>query len=340
MRLAISTRAARAAALAAASARVFLGLCVDAPTTRNGAWLSALLGALLAAPWLLCIVRARGKQQRSLAPLLTVALLSVCLLDASAVLSALSRSAGYLTLDRSPALTLALPGALILLWCVLRGGDAIGYAAMLWLRIAIAMLVVVVLLQWRYLRAGWLAPVLGGGWPAIVDGGIRAAGWIVASCAILALPQDANGARDALPVLAMLGGSTLATTALILLRQMMAPTMAAGDTWLNRLDALLCNGRAPLYLQLPLIALWFAGLAHLLACECWTAAALLSRLSPRLDARLCALAVVAAVLALSRAALPAALYLRFHDWCYAGIGALTALALLPAKKRGGVAGCA
>ena len=95
MTLSISRRPARAAALAAVAARLFLGLVVDAPTTQNGAWVSALIGGALAAPWLLAVskYRPRGVVFFSLLGLWT-------LVDGSNVLAAVTRSAGYLALDR------------------------------------------------------------------------------------------------------------------------------------------------------------------------------------------------------------------------------------------------
>ena len=335
MRLMIDRRAARAAALVAVAARVFLGLTVGAPTTHNGAWISALIGALLAAPWFMCLAHIRARR-RGTAPLRAL-LGAVSLMDAATVLAAVARSAGYLALDRSPTLLLALPAALAALWCVCRNGDAIGYGGMIWLRIGAFMLVGVFLLQGRYLRGAWLWPLLGEGWPAILEGGIRAAGWILTtSSVLLALEQDkAPFTRElGVPFLAV-----AVSAALILLRLMMTPTPLNGDAWVGRLDSLLCNGRAPLYLQLPMIALWFAGLMHLLACDCFAAAALLQSLLGRLDGRICGFAVISAAVAMSRT-------VRFGELCailsrfsYAAIAGATLLTVLIPQK-GGEAPCA
>ena len=331
MKLSIRPRPARFAALAAASARLFLGLVVDAPVTRNGAWLSALLGGLLAAPWVFCVCRYRPRHAALLAPLAALALL-----DAASVLSAVTRSAGYLALDRSPMLALLLPTGAAALWCVWRNGDAVGFGAMLWARIAPALLLVVVLLQGRYFRPCWLCPALGEGWPSILEGGVRSAGWIAASCAVLALPDEAD--KRAFPHGIALIASAISAL-LIALDLMMHPTPLHGGGWLDRLDALLCNGRAPLYLQLPMIALWFAGLMHLLACELFAAAALGQRLLPRLDGRLCALIAVAAALALSRASALPLLSSSIAPYSFAATGALTAAVMLRGERKGGDAPC-
>ena len=186
MRLSIPPQPARAAAMAAVAARVFLGLAVDMPAAQNGAWLSALIGGALALPWVYCVARCRPRRA-----LLSALLMIWTLIDLSAVLGALTRSAGYLALDRSSTLLLLVPAGLAALWGVWRGGDAVGYAATVWARIAPVLLTVVALLQWRYYRPGWLTPVLGTGWPAIIEGGVRCAGWIAAaSSAVIALDSS------------------------------------------------------------------------------------------------------------------------------------------------------
>lgn len=334
MKSTVSMSAARAAAMSAVVARVFLGLVVDAPTTHNGAWLCALLGALLAAPWLLCLAPLRGYTRASRLPLDLVLMLAA-MIDAATVMSTLTRSAGYLALDRSPALTLALPAALAVLWCVWRGGDAIGYGAILTTRIVFALVLVVVLLQWHYFRPQWLSPVLGNGIASIVDGGVRAASWIVASASILAVADDEGSeACASLSVLPALGIAAVACSVLIALRQMLTPTQISDWTWLNRLDALLCNGRTPLYLQLPMIALWFAGLLHLLVSECFAASAIMGRLLPQLDPRLCGASVVTATLFLSRSPLAEAWRAFFSTYGFLIVAFATALALaLPTHQK-------
>ncbi len=323
MRLRIGARPARAAALCAIAARVFMGLTVDMPTTRNGAWLSALFGALLAGPWLafLRYARARGMLLRS-------ALLAVTVIDAAAVLAALARSAGYLALDRTSPALLAIPAGIALLWGVWRNGDAVGYAAMIWARIALALLLIVGFLQARSFKPAWLTPVLGSGWPDVLDGGVHAAGWIVSASGILFVVEEDGGAGPALGALA--GGVGVAAL-LIVLAGMLTPTRALSG-WIIRLDDLLCNGRAPLYLQLPLIALWFAALLHLLACQCFAAAALVQRLTGA-GGRLCGTLIVLAALLLSRVGvleMASAMLARY------GFAATAALTALSARRKGGL----
>ena len=291
MKLSIGTRPARAAALVSVAARLFIGLAVDAPTTHNGIWLCALIGGLLAVPWLLCMSHVR------MALPLCGALAAFALWDASRVFAMLSRSAGYLALDRAPTWVLLVPAGLTALWSVTRNGDAVGYGAMVWLRIAPALLLLVALLQVRFFRTEWLRPWLGEGRTSIWEGSVRSAGWIVAASAVLCAADERSDSRSALPAIT---ASEAIAAGLMILRLMMTPTQLLGDNWLNRLDSLLCNGFAPLYLQLPMIVLWFAGLMHLIVCEVFSSAALVQRLLPSVDGRLCAAILTGIALILSR----------------------------------------
>ena len=286
MKLSISTRAARAAMFVAVTVRLFLGLAVELPTTHNGAWISALIGALLAAPWVVCVRYGRSSW---------LVLIALTALDAASVLASITRSTGYLALDRASPWVLTLPVAAAALWSVWRNGDAIGYAASIGARLALLLLVIVGLLQARAFRPAWLAPVLGSGWPSILEGGIRAAGWIAVSSSTLAV---ADGDDSPLSRLIPLAGGALAAALLLLLSGMITPTRLGGG-WLNRLDDLLCNGRAPLYTQLPMIVVWFAGLLHLLAAQCFACAALVQR-TANLNGKWIGAAVVAAILLVSR----------------------------------------
>ena len=331
MKLTISPKSACFAALAAVAARVFLGLMVDAPTTRNGAWLAAILGGLLAAPWVYCIGRCKPCRE-----LLAVPLALLTALDAASMFAALARSAGYLALDRSPAVVLLLPTGIALAWCVLRNGDAIGYGAMIWARLATALLLIVVLLQWRYYRPLWLRPVLGEGWISILEGGTRTAGWITAAASVLVLP---DGPDRRVSLIVPLGGTAVAAS-LIALQLMMTPANLNGGGWLNRLDTLVCNGRAPLYLQLPMIVFWFAGLCHLLACELFASAALAQRVFKRTDGRPIVLVVVGTAIALvGTDALPK-FTAAIRPLSFPIAGLLTAVSMLFKARKGGRVDCA
>ena len=166
MRLSISRNAAFSAAFVAAVTRVFLNLSLDGDAPHNGIWVAALLGAVPAIPYLLCLDAVR-KSSTGVTPVrkaLMLILLLITALDAARVLSIFTRASGYLALEFVSPLWLTLPVALAILWCTWRNGDAVGYAAMLWTKVFPALMLVVILLQLRHYHAEWLRPLLGNGW--------------------------------------------------------------------------------------------------------------------------------------------------------------------------------
>ena len=332
MKLTISHDAAASAACAACAARLFCGLAVDS-LPHPGAWLSALVGAALSCP----VILAYRVLRRVPLPLRLAILLSNLTVAAGA-LSRIERSAGYLSLDRSPSWALLMPAALALAWSVSRNGDAAGHAATVWRRVFPLLLAIVVALQLPCYRAVWLRPTLGLGWRAIVEGGVRAAGWISAISGILVLPdRAAQGNRPSGPAAVVIGAGVAAL--LLLLRLMTTPFMAQGADggWLTRLDSLLTNGRAPLYLQMPMLLIWYAALLHLSACAGFCAACHLQRMLPSVDGRLCAaLAALGAAMATGFAGSP--IMERCEHWQYAVLALLCAAALL-LQARGGDEPC-
>ncbi len=341
MKLDISDAAARSAACAAVAARLFIGLTLEKPAIHNGAWLSALLGGALALPWALALGWLRdveaGRTARALAPLRLLLLIGL-IADASLLFATAADSAGYLALDRRDPAALLIPAALAALWCVLRGGDAVGYGAMAWTRLFAALMLVVIVLQLRHYRPQWLAPALGPGLPSVALAGARSAGRVMLASGVLLVADHREPRRGRLrAILRAHALGILVAAGLIVLRLMMTPTPLGETSRLNRLDSLLVNGRAPLYLQLPMISLWFAGLMHLLACECFTAAALFRRLLPRVPGRACAVLTLLSAALLSRSDDAKELIGLCAPWFGAALALCAALAFLPLRTQKEVA---
>lgn len=339
LKLSISGSASIPAAFVGATARIFLDLALDGGTIHNGTWIAALLGALPAIPYLLCLhaVQPNG----GAAALLRLVLLSVTALDAAHVLSISVRAAGYLTLDHVSAQYLALPLSLAVLWCLWRGGDAVGYAALLWIRVFPTLLLLVVALQIRHYNARWLLPLFGNGSGDIIRGGARASGWLTPATAIYFAADRSGDRSDKRALIAWLCFAPAVAALLLILRLMMAPTGLYALTWEARLDALLTNGRAPLYLQLPMILVFFISTFHLLASECFAASAMLQRLVPALGGRLCATIVTLVCMGLSMSGLTAAALDLTAPWLYVAAAVPVALStLLQRPPKGGERPCA
>lgn len=339
MKLRVSRRAAIAAAFAAATARVFLDLALDAGQIHNGLWIAALWGALPVMPYLLCLDAVRSVPH-PLRRLLTLLALVVTTLDAATVFASVARTFGWLALDHVNGLILTVPLTLAALWCASRNGDAVGYAAMLWIRIFPALLLIVIMLQMRCFRAEWLRPLLGSGWPAIANASLRTFGCFIPATSVLLACDEENPDPGRRPSFARVACAALVAALLLVLRLMMAPTSRLYMPWLARLDALLTNGRAPLYLQLPMILTWFIGLLHLLTCECFAASALLQRLIPAINGRICAAVVVTGCASMSFLGFLEALKNGAAPWLFIVAAAFTSLAVLARRLfKGGERMC-
>lgn len=295
MKTALSRSSAAAGAGAAVLAQLFYKMTVDTSGVLNGAWLSAIVGLVLALPVIWLIGRLRPRSG-----LLAPALLVFSLLDAASAMECIGFSASWLAFTHVPVLALMLPLALATLRCTALGGDAIGASARVWMWVLAALMAVVIAYQLPYYHPAWVFPLLGDSAAEVPRMGLRAAGWIVTPVsAAMLLCDEAPRARRVLLCCAV---AVAAAAALILLRLMMAPT--AGELGLSRMvriDALLTNGRAPLYLQLPMTVIWFVAMLHLLCFEGFASAALAKKCVPVLPDWTCGAAATVVVFALAAA---------------------------------------
>lgn len=340
MKLRISPKPAAFSACAAMAARVFCGLSVDCVSPGYAAWLSAIIGAALSVPvlWMYGHVSVVGGRTARTA--FQGFILAASLTGSAVTMADIAQSAGYLALDRVAPAALLLPAALALFWCVTRNGDSIGYAAMIWARLFALLLLIVVILQSPYYRPEWLRPILGSGWSAVARNAVRAAGWFCTIGGIWIFREDGGEGRSGKNAILLSCAVSGAIAALLLaLHAMLAPAFYSGAalSWQLRLDALLTNGRTPLYLQMPMIILWYGGLFHLLGCEGFAAAMLLQQMAPRLDGRVCAGAVTLCASALELSGFTGsrllALLIQYQYIAAAGFCAIVA-------ARGGLQTCA
>lgn len=270
----LSRAAASANVTAAVVCRVFYGLMVDDYRVYNGAWLSALLGAALSLPalWLIDAAIKRGYEKP-----LAVMLLTALIPDAAKALECAAFSESCLAFTHAPVTLLTLPLLLAAWRCAALGGDALGASARVWMLAFIPLFLVILIGQWSCFRPAWVAPVLGFGLGGILRAALRVAFWIVV-LAGSAMALCGQGVRLG-KVCQQIGLAAVVATFLILLRLMLTPSMAMeGMTRRVMLDGLLTNGRSPLYLQLPMITIWFVAMLHLLCYEVWAAQALFRRL--------------------------------------------------------------
>ncbi len=332
MRLKMSRAAASAGLIAALTSRLFYGLTLDVADAANAGWLAALVGLALSLPavWLIC--RLGPVSRRALALPLLVALA----LDAARAVECAAYSESCLAFNHIAPALLTLPLLAAILRCAWLGGDALGGAARIWIRLFAVLILIVILYQLPYYNAGWLRPWLGAGAGGVLRAGVRAAGWIALLTGGAAGLCGEARFKDLLPGVVL---SAAVAAALVALRQMMAPAFTAeAVTRFTRIDTLLTNGRAPMYLQLPMIVAWFGGMLHLMCFESVAACALIRRLLPNVKEGACMAVGLGAVFALALLRAPrAAAVERFAPYLY---HALLAAALILWLVKGGKATCA
>ena len=299
MKLEITRDSSRDAVFVAIIVRVFTGVAISLPI-HNGAWLAALLGGLFALPGLIGLWRSSTTiafQAKFVRVPLCLFFLTASVLDSTHMLRCLTDSASYLALDQLPPPILLIPLGAAIGWCVFKNGDAIGYSATIWRKILPVFLLIVLALQFRSLRPAWMFPIMDGDARTLLSVSIRVSAWtlIPASGFMLAEGSEQPDSLRSLSVTWLMATAT--ATLLVILWQMMAPKLLCSyvDTRVGRLDVFLTNGRAPLYMQLPLIVVWFIGLLQTLCFESFTAAALIQRLFRGLNGRVAATVGVATI---------------------------------------------
>lgn len=284
--------AASALVAAALGMRMFWGLAVDFPFAMNASWLCPLLGLVIYLPLGFAINQAAGMGPGSVWNNLTKAvpawiahglegLLALLLVyDASVAVRLLASSSNLIALNNVTVHILVFPLTLVVAAVILLGGDAAGNSARMWLKILPLFALILLVVQAKSFRVGWITPILGGGLSSIINGGIYCAGCLsLASLSwVIAVPD-----RNKRGILAYAVFASLVVSLLVLALHMSFPAMInIPFTRAARIELVLSNGRMSLSPQLLLDILWFGSLLQLISAEVVTAAAYLQTACKRL----------------------------------------------------------
>ena len=355
MKLSISRNAITTSACVAIATRIFYGLVIDSPSLYNGAWISALIGALLAAPLIWCIhmtftdgnnALLNGPFKTNTLPHLPliIALILSASIDGAITARCIANSARYVAFDYIAMFYLLLPLFFAAFWCVNCNGDAIGAGARIWVKTFPLLMIIIIILQFPHYRLDWLTPILGSGWQDILDGGLKTAGWISTMGGMLMLVNhDSPTESRALHPVITVGIATGLAMFLIALRLMMTPTLFSDDNLsrLFQLDSLLTNGRAPLSLQLPLLIIWFVSMLNLMIYDTFIAAALIQRIFRKLHGSICGIIAVLGVAVLSLTPFSNASNAEIISmWQFLGVAGTALISVLfNLKSKGGKQSC-
>jgi len=156
--------------------RAFYAVMVDGGQLYGSAWLAMLAGLIGAVPTVLSLKALRcampeqdaekalngllGRQGKRLIALI---IFVVLIYDTGAVISLMSSTAKYVAMPEANRNLIKFATALTATAASMMGAAASANAAVLWRRLAAALIVILIGTQLRYFRASWLAPVLGPG---------------------------------------------------------------------------------------------------------------------------------------------------------------------------------
>lgn len=277
--------AASALVAAALTMRLFWGLTVDFPFAMNASWICPLLGYLIFLPLGFAIHQAEKSGNKSIwgnlstkLPLwgrkvLEILFALILVYDSIVVVRLLASSSNLIALNDITVHILIFPLAFVIIAIVLLGGDACGNSARIWLKILPLFAVILLAVQVKHFRTGWITPVFGGGINSILNGSIYCAGCLsLASLSwIIAVPD-----RSKKNIYVYTTVPCIVISALMLTQHMSFPAMInVPFTRAARIELILSNGRMSLSPQLLLDVLWFGGLLQLISAEVVTAAAYL-----------------------------------------------------------------
>ena len=316
--------------------RVFALEAIDMPGVRPALWLTVLLGAALALPSILPLVKrvekpfpdAASWSGRAACGLIFV----LSIWDAAVSARLFSVLATYAALPDHAAYALSLPligvGTLV---CLL-GAGAMSAAGVVWRRVALALTAVALVAQVGSLQPGWVFPLLGTGPRDILVGAERAAGHMALAAVSVSLLGHGDRKASA-GALRTLGWSALICAGAVLAFDMAVPAMpgeAAGR--LFRLEMLADCGQSGFAAE-TIYVLLMAGGMLLVGFEMISACAALCLLLPRVPYDACAVACGALTALLSVGPLSGeAVALAAGPLIYPAALLAAGLKALPARK--------
>ena len=300
---------ASAMVFAAAAMRIFYGMGTEHYAAYNAVWLCPIAGLVLFVPFGMAICRTGNMQNgsvwqyfcdrcpKAIMKLAAIVFSLMLIYDCALTARLTAATANFAALNNISILWLMLPLTAVIFVVVMLGPDAEGYSARIWLKLLPIFLASVAAVQFKKYNSSWLMPILGGGLPAIAQGGLLSGGWMAMLSLIwLVAVPDRKQNRP------LRSGIYAAAAACVLLAalQMLCPAMVETNlSQMARVEIILSNNRVSHTLQMFLIMLWFVGMLHLISAEAAAAACFIQSLSLKLPKWTIALICSAAVSALA-----------------------------------------
>lgn len=267
--------------LAAITARIFYFIVIDAPETENSGWLAALLGAALSLPSLICAYYLMKKNDSSLENgvvsaigkvgyrLLCAALSFALTYETSALFTILTSSGAYATLYNMHKLLLLVPTSLAVIYASIKGGNGIGGAAEVWLRIYLVLYAVIFFLEYETMNVSYIFPVLGPGVNRLFKSALSISMYfsLIPISFLLETGYKVAGRNkiskvkpESILIVFLL--CVFVTVLSLLIHSTMYPHLKPFfQSRSSGMDLMLSNGRSNRTVQLPILIMWFSALA-------------------------------------------------------------------------------
>ena len=267
--------------MVAITARIYYLIVIDLPLTENAGWLSALLGAAMASPAILaCYLCMKVKGKHLLSCLtdsfgeiglrLLACAVSFCLtFETAALFTILTSSGAYATLYNMHKLLLLVPTSLAVLYACMKGGNGIGAASEVWIRIYALLYLVILYLEYATANFSYVFPILGPGKEVLFASAMKVSGYYallpisyLIETGFIVKGRNEKTQVKSESILFLFLGTVLISVILLLFHSAMYPSVyPVVNTRAFRMDMLLSNGRSNRTVQLPILIIWFSSLA-------------------------------------------------------------------------------
>lgn len=267
--------------LAAITARIFYLIVIDAPVTENSGWLAVLMGAGLSAPSIIGAYILMKKNNSSIEQGARIALgnigfrlfalvLSLALtFETASLFTILTSSGAYATLYNMHKLLLLVPTSLAVIYACSKGGNGIGGAAEVWIRIYMILYAVIMCLEYDTMKISNLFPILGPGGRKLLKSAVSVMMYfsLIPVSFLLESGYSVQG-RDKYTkikpesILLLFAISIAISVLLLILHSAMYPSvLPIFQSRSSGMDLMLSNGRSNRTVQLPILIIWFSSLA-------------------------------------------------------------------------------
>jgi len=267
--------------LVSITARMFYLIAIDALETENSGWLAALIGAALTLPAIAGAYFLMKKNNASIEKgavkaignagfrVLCLILALALTYETSALITILTSSGAYATLYNMHKLLLLVPTSLAVLYACAKGGNGVGGAAEMWIRIYLILYAMILFLEYDTMNANNIFPILGPGAQKLLKSALSIMMYysLIPVSFLLESGYSVKGHKrkkniKAESILFVFALCVIVSVLVLMIHSMMYPSLSPlFESRSSGMDLMLSNGRSNRTVQLPILIIWFSSLA-------------------------------------------------------------------------------